>query len=469
MNSTVQLTPTYHGFISSTYDALVLFEACLSGQINHVARRPHDREREHVIKSGNIFIYEEHSSGIKRWTDGVSWSPSRILGNFLIYRQLVKPFGPGEKKKALKKAKGPTGVTKNTQTNTRAKNSVHQMFGNPAASAAFGQDGQINVDVERSLIGSLVDSYDFMDDGLVKKTISVTIGEVTHHLVSYYTMADAVITNKFIIPSKDPRFQNIQIRSGLLTKQNFRAPIEDIDPMERTVYGPRYNMVNQSIVQNGGQYSTPSEPHGNYPPAPNMYHNSYGPPQVSQPYENNSTSYAPSAGYNHSTTQYAQSPTVYQAPAPQRVEQYPASSDFRHRYSVVSTASSDGSRAPMPTTTNSGRRSSAFESEDSAIGINLDSRASNEPQYNGNANYFGSNAPREIAPQSNNQIPHKALPVVDRRHSHSVYERPPPVPTPGFQRMSMDSKDTSLWLMNGNASVGHAHYQPQSQWASVTH
>ncbi|CAO3597762.1 unnamed protein product [Absidia cylindrospora] len=26
--------------------------------------------------------------GIKRWTDGLVWSPSRIFGNFLIYREL---------------------------------------------------------------------------------------------------------------------------------------------------------------------------------------------------------------------------------------------------------------------------------------------------------------------------------------------------------------------------------------------
>jgi hypothetical protein len=42
---------------------------CLSGALNHVAQRPHDRERASLIKSGNVFIYEEHSSSIKRWTD----------------------------------------------------------------------------------------------------------------------------------------------------------------------------------------------------------------------------------------------------------------------------------------------------------------------------------------------------------------------------------------------------------------
>jgi hypothetical protein len=81
------LQPTYTGHVSTTNDALILFEACLSGHLNHVPRRPHDRERNSLIRSGCVFIYEENASGIKRWTDGVTWSPSRILGNFLVYRE----------------------------------------------------------------------------------------------------------------------------------------------------------------------------------------------------------------------------------------------------------------------------------------------------------------------------------------------------------------------------------------------
>ena len=89
--------------MADTHDALLLFQAAIDDIIYKVVRRPHDRERGDVIRSGSIFIYEETGSGIKRWTDGVPWSPSRILGNFLIYRELEKPFPPGEKKRATKK------------------------------------------------------------------------------------------------------------------------------------------------------------------------------------------------------------------------------------------------------------------------------------------------------------------------------------------------------------------------------
>lgn len=97
------MEPTWNGFIHSTWDALVVLEGCLSGVLHHIPRRPHDRERANIIASGNVFIYEENASGIKRWTDGVTWSPSRIMGNFLVYRELSEPFPAGEKKKAKKR------------------------------------------------------------------------------------------------------------------------------------------------------------------------------------------------------------------------------------------------------------------------------------------------------------------------------------------------------------------------------
>lgn len=100
------MAPTWTGFVHSTMDAVVVLEACLQGKLLHIPRRPHDRERASIIASGKVFIYEENASGIKRWTDGVTWSPSRIMGNFLVYRELNKPFLAGEKKKAKKRKRG---------------------------------------------------------------------------------------------------------------------------------------------------------------------------------------------------------------------------------------------------------------------------------------------------------------------------------------------------------------------------
>jgi hypothetical protein len=65
VKSLAPLSPTFYGHIASTQDALLLFEACLNGKLNHVTRHPYDRELVNLIKSGNVFIYKEHSSGIK--------------------------------------------------------------------------------------------------------------------------------------------------------------------------------------------------------------------------------------------------------------------------------------------------------------------------------------------------------------------------------------------------------------------
>lgn len=216
-------------------DGLVLFEACLSGKLHHVPRRPHDRERSSLIKSGSIFIYEENASGIKRWTDGVAWSPSRILGNFLIYRELEKPFPPGEKKRAMKRKR--TSLPGEPYPRRDSDDVEAQELPTPITPPTPTVAGEVKPEVpstdqdkelERSLIGSLVDSYGFRPDGLVKKTMSISINGISHHMVSYYKVDD-VKNNQLPRPLSDPRLQNISVRPELYLKQNFRAPVEETE------------------------------------------------------------------------------------------------------------------------------------------------------------------------------------------------------------------------------------------------
>ena len=227
------LVPTFHGFVQNSMDGLVLFEACLSGKLHHVPRRPHDRERNQLIKSGSIFIYEENASGIKRWTDGVAWSPSRILGNFLIYRELEKPFPPGEKKRAMKRKRVSMPGEPYPRRDSEGNENPDQQT--PLTPPTPGGGGDIKPEVpsseqdkeiERSLIGSLVDSYGFRPDGLVKKTMSISINGISHHMVSYYKVDD-VKNNLLPRPLSDPRLQNMTVRPELYLKQNFRAPVEE--------------------------------------------------------------------------------------------------------------------------------------------------------------------------------------------------------------------------------------------------
>ncbi|KAI1102585.1 Gti1/Pac2 family-domain-containing protein [Jackrogersella minutella] len=250
--SACPLNPTFRGYIASTMDALILFEACLSGHLFHVPRRPHDRERAGLIVSGNVFIYEEHSSGIKRWTDGVPWSPSRILGNFLLYRELDKPFQPGEKKRAMKRTKAEAGVTKPV-SNSRSNSVGNGVSSNALANAGTSMtnfDGMTNSrnETERALVGSLIDSYQFKPEGLVKKTISVTYQGIQHHMVSYYNIDD-VVGAKLTTPSHDPSLRGITPRAPLISSGSFRAPVDDHEVM---MAEPHFrNLVNMSHSYNG--------------------------------------------------------------------------------------------------------------------------------------------------------------------------------------------------------------------------
>ncbi|KAF2861901.1 hypothetical protein K470DRAFT_214008, partial [Piedraia hortae CBS 480.64] len=215
------LMPTFHGFVNDTFDGLLLFEACLTGKLHHVPRRPHDRERTSIIKSGSIFIYEENASDIKRWTDGVAWSPSRILGNFLIYRELEKPFAPGEKKRAMKRKRS---SPQRDPYSARTDDSASGPSRTPPDSDPPATEEERSLD--RSLIGSLVDSYGFRPNGLVKKTLSITLNGISHHMVSYYRVDD-VKSGRLQRPTADPQLAGIRVRRQLFTNQNFRVPVEE--------------------------------------------------------------------------------------------------------------------------------------------------------------------------------------------------------------------------------------------------
>ncbi|KAJ2990985.1 hypothetical protein NUW58_g2692 [Xylaria curta] len=222
-SASIPVEPTFHGFISTTMDVLVLLEACLTGELRHIPRRPHDRERQQLIRSGSIFIYEEHSSGVKRWTDGLNWSPSRILGNFLIYRETVEEENESGEKKRAKRRKGNRGVTKSSSSKTPPSRQKPMLAERTAEElAAIARENDEN----KFLIGSLVDSYDFKKSGLVKKTVSVEFQGVIHHLVSYYTVDD-VKSGRMQWVVNAAELRGIRPRHELLSLTCFRGPIED--------------------------------------------------------------------------------------------------------------------------------------------------------------------------------------------------------------------------------------------------
>ncbi|KAJ7119007.1 gluconate transport inducer 1/Pac2, partial [Mycena epipterygia] len=77
--------PQWSGFIATTRDALLILEAARRSMIPRVTQRLNDYERS-MLASGSVFVYYEHESGMKRWTDGFTWSKSRIRGDFFVYK-----------------------------------------------------------------------------------------------------------------------------------------------------------------------------------------------------------------------------------------------------------------------------------------------------------------------------------------------------------------------------------------------
>ncbi|KAI8380596.1 Gti1/Pac2 family-domain-containing protein [Choanephora cucurbitarum] len=198
------MAETFHGYVETTQDVLLIFEGCRRGLIPRVHRRLQEKERR-MIRSGSIFVFDERESGIKRWTDGLVWSPSRILGNFLIYRELDKR-APGEKKLSISSASSNDSRQRSYSADQTAINTT-----------------PTDRNRERRLVGSLSDSYRFRKDGLIKKTMSIIVNGVAQHLISYYLPND-IINNQLRTPSSVPELASLEISPDLLVKQNFRIP-----------------------------------------------------------------------------------------------------------------------------------------------------------------------------------------------------------------------------------------------------
>lgn len=114
-----------------------------------------------MITSGSVFVFDEDESGIKRWTDGFFWSPSRILGNFLLYRETDKR-GAGHR--GARSDNHPPPVS--DEYNADGSRTDGQTLSRPK-----GETSQMGIDRhrERTLMGSLTNSYKFKPEGLMKK------------------------------------------------------------------------------------------------------------------------------------------------------------------------------------------------------------------------------------------------------------------------------------------------------------
>jgi hypothetical protein len=255
--------PTWQGFLDTTKDAMTVVEAALQGRLSHISRRPHDKERAEMLTSGTVLVYEENASGIKRWTDAVHWSPSRVMNNCLIYRQLIRALKPEEKKTALNPSCGTKRKRKESagpaisKTGENINNSDDEFENPPFDGAHSGEHDSTNKvyanfaqgltpDQQRRFCGSLIDSYEFKEGGLMKKTISVKYQGTHHHVISYYSLED-VVSGKLKRPCQDAKLADIHPRPELLN--GWKVSLEDEETKDLPLVGSYGHHIQPSHLQ----------------------------------------------------------------------------------------------------------------------------------------------------------------------------------------------------------------------------
>ncbi|KAJ2499939.1 Gluconate transport-inducing protein [Coemansia sp. RSA 1972] len=188
---------TYYGFVSTSEDALALFEACRLGYKQRVPRRLSDAERS-AIRSGSVFVWEESESGMKRWTDGRSWSPSRVQGCFLTYHEWEG------------RRRAQRHPSFHTMPGFSMPMSVHGMAV-PMGIARYGHfiGGPTKA-------GSTQVQYGFpKENGMLKKALSIrTTDGKRLHIIAYYSKEDHA-QRRLLTPTTDSNFPKLVVPPNL--------------------------------------------------------------------------------------------------------------------------------------------------------------------------------------------------------------------------------------------------------------
>lgn len=456
---------TWHGFLDTTKDAMTVVEATLQGRLSHISRRPHDKERAEMLTSGTVLVYEENASGIKRWTDAVHWSPSRVMNNCLIYRQLVRALKPEEKKSALnptcgakrkrKESASPSITNTGENINNADDEYENSAFENIPTENASGEKVYANFaqsltpDQQRRFCGSLIDSYEFKEGGLMKKTISVKYNGTHHHVISYYSLED-VVNGKLKRPFQDNKLVDIQPRHELLT--GWKVSLEDEESKEMP-YVAGYPHHHLGHGYHGLPVHGTVQSHGGYPlhvpadywhPAPV---NHYAPSHAAHTPQHYTTSQHASSTYAQQPSQHysSQSPQTHYAhqSSPQHYtsQQVPAQEYSptapTHPYSQPSQAYPSDQQVPSTQQYSQPHVTSPYPAAQSAQAT--PSQAQPQPQYS--------------VPQA--QVFDLAIPVPPPSQSHTPVQQSTHSPVPQHDPQRRASAPVAL------QTYGQATPQPQ--------
>jgi hypothetical protein len=340
----------------------------------------------------------------------------------------------------------------------------------------------------------LVDSYGFREGGLVKKTMSVNLNGVHHHLVSYYKVED-VLNRSLVPPSQDPTLRLIKPRAELTSRQNFRAPLDEwddgFDPNaeQRTAY----DMYDRRAVAMSGPHGYPVQHHGGhhgappggmayqavehmqYPGAPQ--HHMAGPPHYAMAGPHPQGPHPPGPpGAPPSTQAYYGHPMPAQPHI--KSEEYAYASAYQQRYdahghSIDPSHAAQAERAPPPgqpmgyvpeqqqqPPSQQPPPQPQHQQQQQPGPMNGAESANGEgkPPSEGYAGRpFAGPAPRPDA------VPPGQYQMQEARWAPGTQPAPGTAP-PGY---SPAGRGAGYWPMQGNVGVGHPQYSgpPGSQWS----
>ncbi|KAK2034839.1 hypothetical protein LX32DRAFT_689090 [Colletotrichum zoysiae] len=268
---------TYHGYVRTPADAIKLFEACRLGLLPRVQRRLSEKERQ-SIRSGSVFVWDEREAGMRRWTDGKSWSASRVSGSFLTYREMEGKRGSG--------------------------------FGGGGGRRGAGKTPDSGRGSDEDQDDGEPEGYRYKADGLMKQSFSITTSTGQHlHLISYYSRHHPG-TPELQQPSTDPQLRHITPMKGMYPESS----LHDSNPTPALTRGP---MLQQTPYM--AHQQQPQQPQQQQPMPPQAY-----PPQYAQQQQGYSWPPSPVATppYSHYTTspyppQQQQQQQQHQLPPPQ--------------------------------------------------------------------------------------------------------------------------------------------------------
>ncbi|KAG0249461.1 hypothetical protein BG011_009275 [Mortierella polycephala] len=287
------MAKAFHGRVEDTRDALIIFEACRQGLLPRLNRRllatergeghpdhdllvstsastsialvKHVNPTQSLITPGSVFVFDETETGICRWTDGRIWSPSRISGNFLVYRELYRKL--------------PDQKCLTPRQKEQMKNGDGIM--DKALKKKVREDGLV-------VLGCVKGTFVLKKDGLIKKTMCVRGVDLLspEEMLKMGDRANRGRANKRGSPPRPPGFslagvqhlvcyererdmnglhrprEYVQLRDLLLSKtfiklQKFRNPVRVLplvengrpyEPMDEYVSGSRVTENRQTTI-----------------------------------------------------------------------------------------------------------------------------------------------------------------------------------------------------------------------------